>query len=334
MAGIRFFPPNPWTVSRNATACEANIKALQYNGKYAKHLVAIEIRRLAAESDYFDKDLKMMDQLVALLQGTLDATQKGEDRGQTTSKDVTQAARFYLDAVSSRNTVRIRCEKVKVQLSGLIGIPADNFIIKIDTNDFETTVPIHMEKIAARDRPDLASLRYKSISAFENYRAAKSENYPWIRHIQFSYAEATKKSLPVPENDLSEEWRIDLAVNIPLFSWQNHASDVRKKEYQQAMTAESNTAAKADVEFHNSVSMMQNAYERKNKFIKETESVIKETERILRDSDDSALLPIDKARIMQQLIETRRAKLLSERDYIMSIINLQEVIGPTQPLVK
>ncbi|MFC1497196.1 TolC family protein [Verrucomicrobiota bacterium] len=329
-ASARFFPPNPWVISQKASAADGEVNAVIEDSNNLEWMLSVRVMELAAEVDYLRKDLELISKLVKIFQTTLEATRKGTVHGQMTIQNIAPVSRLYLETIADRNKAARRYDEKNIQLSTLIGIPAKRFKINIDESNFKTDFPVsNPEIIFAKNvifkRSDLAARRWRVLSAEKAYKAQKAAAIPWLQHIQLSYANNQEEA--TGQTDDSEEWRIEAAFNIPLFSWWNNSSKLRFKEYQMAKTIEASAISQCYVQFRNALDMMQSTKEAKRKFMEETGPVIENMQKILLEAERADFLPSESARIREQLLKTQRAKLLTEFDYLMSVINFEKTIG-------
>jgi len=348
-AGLRFFPPNPWILPARLSEADASLRAAQADLAQAEWVMALDVRRLVAELLYFKKDLGVLDQLAAQSRQVLDIVRLRSEQGEATLADAMTASRRHLQSLSNRDRVRRRYAEQKRLLASLVDVAADSLELDpagavLIVSNVTAVTAADLDQTAMRHRADLAALYWRSAMAQSLYRQARAEGIPWFKMIQASYSgnretsSGTDTSIETagsrPSRTYSDdtrdgdEWQLDAAINVPLFSWMNHNDDVRRAEFEMARIREAQALKKLRRELRDALEALRDVQQQWTVYLKETDPLVREMQKTLDElKDDAQLTPDEAADIRIQILEAQRARLQATYEFTLAVINFEEVAG-------
>lgn len=331
-AAVRFFPPNPWILSKRAGAEDAYLMAADADIAHAEWVVAMQVMELFAEINYYEKDVSMTDSLVKLHADTLENMKMGSGQGASTLQDTMIESRRYLGAIADRESAIRQYRGARKLLSSMLDVPESQLCLMINENELMSQGPESYDRVTLEDlwmgRSDFKALRWKTRAADFLYKEARASKMPWMSFIQASYGMSSQNYDPNLSD--AEEWRVDAAVNIPLFSWFNGAAKVRMMESEQALTLEAQTIKQSYIGLQNALEDYKNAKIQWERYETETVPVVKRMEQLLEAVQDSAdFSAYERTRIREQLVETQRLKLKADFEMQQAIIRISSLLGPS-----
>lgn len=330
-AAVRFFPPNPWILSQRAAAEDAYLMAADADIAHAEWVVAMQVMELFAEINYYEKDVSMTDSLVKLHADTLENMKMGSGQGASTLQDTMIESRRYLGAIVDRESAIRQYRGARKLLSSMLDVPESQLCLMINENELMSQGPESYDRVTMEDlwmgRSDFKALRWKTKAADCLYKEARVSKIPWMSFIQASYGMSSQNYDPSLSD--TEEWRVDAAVNIPLFSWFNDAAKVRMMESEQALTLEAQTIKQSYISLQNALEDYKNAKTQWERYETETIPVVKRMEQLLEAVQDSAdFSAYERTRIREQLVETQRLKLKADFEMQQAVIKISSLLGP------
>ena len=335
-AGIRFFVPNPWILSRRAEAEHAYLEAANAQLRHAEWLVTVRLKELFAEINYYEKDVRLTDSLVKLHADTLEKMKMGSGEGVSTMQDTMIESRRYMAAIAGREKASRLYRTARKELSGMVEIPESQLCILIREDELLPDLPKRLDRMVVSDiwmsRPDFSALRWNTRAAHMLVKAADRTRIPWISFLQFSYGISSQDYDPTKDD--VDEWRIDAACSLPLFSWFNDAAKQRMQEYEQALVNETQYIRHSYIDLQNALEDYKNAKKQWERYETETVPVVKSMERLLETVEAGSDFSVyDKARIREQLIDTQRLKLQSDLEMHQAVIGISRLLGPAKTAV-
>ena len=342
---LRLFPPNPWALSARVSGATANYYADLAYLRHEEWLITIEICRLFAEIQYLENDVQLIDQLTGVYKDTQDILEESMRQGQSTLQDLMTASRRYLRALSERNNVIHLYEEAHRQLAELTAIPADQIKLVFDENMPKPIDSVLMdmnflENEAIQNRPDLTALFWRTEASKAKYKEACAERKPWLEFIQFSYATGSQSedtdefdiftgSTATTRDDVDDdEWRVDIAISVPIISWLNHSTTASLSEHELAKMEESALLKRIHRKISSALSTMKSIEESQKQYETESTPIIQQMQNVLTSLEDENVLSPDQiARIKEEILETQRLKLKAEYDHLSAFLTLEEALG-------
>lgn len=345
---VRFYPDNPFERHYRISAAAGNSRAATLDEQVAEWAVAAEVKRLFAQLDYGEKDLRILSELVDVHEKAAKATKELVRRGAATSQDQMTASRRYLSAVSEKNKVTQDCELARETLANYLGLSAGTVKVLVNETTFpkleaETLKVEELTSLALSRRADLAALSWRAAAAKSAYHETLSTRVPWLNDIRLQYAESTSTQDGAlganvlglnPADPLSQDeqdgtsWRVDATINIPLFSWGNHDSDVRLAEYHQARNLLQDKRDRISRDVKNTVEALRSSQKASIQYRAEIAPIVYDMQEVVENATESGGLPPSEiARIKQEILDTQRLRLQTEYQQRLAVIRLEEVIS-------
>lgn len=349
--GIRVFPPNPWERAAGVSAMTAEMRAAEADLAAARWSVAMAIHHQAAELNYLERDQALLLESVRLQGEMLQSVKSRAAQGQAIITDSMLASRRYLAAISERDQAARRLQEVRRTLAAAVNLPATALSVR----DIPMTAPpaTNMqaeiwEQKALENRLEIRALSWRAAAAKAAFRQARSACIPWFRNIDATYGWSKQDTtgntvgseLAVASGILrdvrtdiydagkDDEWRIDAAVTIPVFSWMNHADDQKWAEYKQAALKETEAIKQAAREVRDALAQWQTMQADWRRYVEELDPMVRQMEEAVEGiGGSSALTPEQVIDIKLQIVDARRSKLRTAYDFQVAALTLQAVLG-------
>ena len=349
--GLRFYPPNPFVNRRAVSAESANVLASIAELVHAQWELAIQVRTLFIQMHFLAQEQALTEELVSTYRQALNMTRQRLKRGESTVDEATRAQRRYLESLSDHDETRRAFGQARRELASLAAVDVEQLDIDVQPNDikridFTAMNTDQLINTAIHHRRDLAALYWRTREAEDRLSGQKATRLPWPDFIQgrYSHAEAdlTRRtsfngggpigSSRMNQNAEQDEWRIDIAFSIPVFSAFNHGEDVLEAELEQAKVLELKTGERIRREIRDAIDSLRDIERSRRLYDQETGPVIDDLERILAQVEAGLpMAPDDAARLREEMLETRRMKLESRLEYELAVIRLEQALGMPLP---
>ena len=349
---VRFFTTNPWQKAAFASGRAGEYALAKAEKLAAEWELSLDVQRLYGEIHHVREDLKLATRQKELRRSALEAARSRVGQGIGTVQDIMDASRRLLGIVSNSDRENRRLRNLLGQLSGLTRLslsPGDVDTAHVDIEPGSVpVVGVDLEALAEQavgERDDIAAMVWRSRVAAAAYRESRASRIPWFNHVQASFQSATEESESrsssyraaggavdydfTKDDGDAQEWRIDAAVSLPVFYWMNRDRHVRLAEREMAFQEE--VAARGRVRFaiEEALQTLRELEQGAKQYAGETETVIREMETVIKDDREGRgiLPPEDIARLEEEILDARRARLEARYDYNMAVISLQEALG-------
>lgn len=351
---LRLYPPNPWERAAAVSAARADFYAAQASLQYFRAQTAYEVRRAYAEFLFAREDVEILSRLLTVSESLVKKTNELLERGQATVIESMDASRRYLSALADKDERSRDMDDAKGLLASLTGLPTDLLDIRhenvtmgdIDPGQADIRI---LEDTAMRYRGDLVAAGWSVRSAEAAYDAAKAARIPWLSHIQAAYgssedvteswsteqeisSDGTASSTQVSEREeTGEEWRVDAAIRLPIFTWLGDTDNLRKAELQHAEMLELQGIMTMKKEIRSGLERLKRLEDQRARFNMAADPVTAEIWKVLDDNSSSNrnLPPADVARMKEQLIEISRTKLEAEFERTLTMLDIEAALGIT-----
>lgn len=352
--GMRFYPPNPWTLDRRISAATADVYAAVCDLLAARWELATEVRRLFVSIFYLEQDLSLLEQLVTIQRDIATATRQLSMQGEATVDDVMTVSRRYLGSLSQRDAALRSYQQTRRELASLVGIPSERIEISpAPTINFAPEVvdridPGKLVQEALIHRHDIAKLFWRTTAAKESYEEARRETLPWFTYIEgsvgvvdstrdrvgtsteirYATGERSIQNSHTIDDGQTHEWRVDAGISLPVFRWFNNAANVRREEYRGALDRERKIKERVQREIRNALSTIREISASRVRFDEQTLPIINEMQSTLVALRGSlAGGPADIARVEEQIVDLKRLKLQADLEYEEAVIRLEKNLG-------
>jgi outer membrane protein TolC len=337
--GIRFFPPNPWTRDARVSAEEAGSNAARMDVRAAEWDVAMEVSRLFADIRFLSQDEGLLDQLVSVCDDTITLFQERAQARQVSRLDVLQVSQRRLQALAARDRVRRSLRESRRLLAMRVNLPLDQIVLA----DPKTPQPFSDPAILTNARvavtglavrADLLALRWRCLAAQARVDEARAERIPWFSFIEASYAngeqdqQAREGASVSSEKSDRVEWRVDVGITIPLFSWSNHTPDLRRAESRQAAITLGEAIRNAGREVQDGLDAADSLRERQAEYAAQSEPVLRDLEATLRTlAEETGLPPEQILAAREQLLSLQRFQREQDYEFQKGVVALEDVLG-------
>lgn len=232
--GVRFYVPNPFINHYLAAKGDASVRACEAKAETEAYAIYTEVKMLCAEYLKASREARLYAkrvEVVARMKKTVEAEREN------------RVAKSPLDAISVETQYRLGMMRLadlersasglKRTIARLAGVPAEGFEISdscASLPDPSLLDADELAEIAFARRPDLAGAIAERDAAEAGVGAAKAAYIPWFRFVEGSYRRgvdrdgydefATDGNMTYSRGrNKSEDWSVELAINIPIFTW-------------------------------------------------------------------------------------------------------------------
>jgi outer membrane protein TolC len=332
--------------SRRITAADAAWRAKVSDLQSAEQKIELSVKRQFVELAYFEKDLELLEKQREICKDVLDNVNDKMKHGQATVKDLASASRRYLSIMSDLVSRERKYRDTRRELAQFVDIPLSVIDINNMTNNLSVPEPIMMDdddvqEIALERRPDLIALAWQVAAAESSLKEESARKIPWFQFFQVSYGAGNNtarnesfiinndgtRDYGTRDDGSSTEWRIDTAINIPIFAWVNNTCDLRKKEYERVKVIRDRSICDAKDNIADAISVLRENEENYNKIADCVKTIDKSMSDLLPASDNNAvMLSLDMANVRNHILDAARLELSARFDYINAVIDLNECI--------
>jgi outer membrane protein TolC len=347
-AAISFYPQNPFERSHRISAAGAENKAAIADVQKTEWEVSTDVRRLFAQLDCLQKEVVVLEQLVAVQEDLLKVTRSLVSQGQLTAQDMIKISQNYLAAQSDLNKTSRQRDQTRASLADYLNLPASEVNIVVDEKTFpnpdvDSMNAEELVRKALLNRSDLVELHWKTRAAFEAWRQAEAEKVPWVSKIEGVYSiftsvktiDAGSGFAPNPglvagvDDTQEHEWEVDFDITIPFFSWtMNHKPDLMVAKYRKAKSEELHETQRACLDVRSALDMMRSIRKSRLQYKADTASILFDMQKTLDNAESIVGLTPDQVSVIKlEMLDAERLKLESEGQFRLAFIRLEEVLG-------
>ncbi len=324
---LRFYIPNPWERKARIEAARANIGLTTSLADALEHQIALDVREAYAELKAADAELSSSEQLVSIWQTMVDEQEAAE--GVVQLEDIIRAEDDLLQAQIEGDKLRFEFDRAAAELANLVGLN-DPGRISLDSSLAPRSLdPAGLDvgflhEVAETYRGELLALRHAAtISKFElkEYNAKK---IPWVAFIEGFYGVEYSGSDRVADN-----YGVQLAISLPLFSWFKNQED---EVYKETIRSLNSQAAILRHRIHNQVDSALKAFRTASGNVQTAESNYRKREQgvtaLLQQSEEAGLRGQDAAtRAKRSLARVQRTRRSSYAHYNEALLALERALG-------
>lgn len=339
-AGLRLEPPQPWSRAARISAGIANSNAARLDMQAVRWQVAMEVARTVTDIRYFNDDADLLEKLVAVHDDTLKLYREKEKERYASLPDILLASQQRLKALAERDRVSRKLSESWRRLREIAHLPSGQITISPPraVPSGETLTALTLEQLKRKiveNRADLAALLWRELAAKSVYDEARASRILWPGFVQLSYSlgdqsqnSGNVESFSSNTGTGDPEWRVDVGVSLPLFSWANHAVPLRFAEYRQAEAVYAEAVKSANLALQSAWDAMRSLQKSQASFATEAEPVVTDTKALLESvGKESGLSPEQAARIREQYLILQRLELEREYEFQMGVIAVEETVG-------
>jgi outer membrane protein TolC len=338
-AAIRFFPPHPWIRGACVSAEAAGLHAARMDVRAAEWAVAMEVARLFEDVRYLSRDAALLDQLVAVCDDTRKLFDERAQARQVSNLEVLQVAQRRLQAVAARDRVRRNLRESRLLLALRVNLPIEQLALAEPKTPrlFSDPAVLAHARLAVTSgvvRADLEALRWRERAAQARIDAARAERIPWFSYIQAGYAsgdqhrQSREGAGVARERSDSDEWRVDVGITIPLFSWDNQTPELRRAECRQAATLFDEAVRNAGRAVQDCLETATSLQDRLADYAGQSEPVVRELEATLRSlGGETGLPPEQIIAAREQLLNLQRFQWEQDYELQKGGVALEEALG-------
>ena len=341
--GLRFYPRNPlvtyWMKQEGHTAARAAEELV----REAQWRIASEVRRLFVYVQFLEQDYALLERHQATCRDLVAQARTRHALGEMVGQEVYRLLRRCVETDGDASRLRQELNQSRRMLAARVDVPpADLDLVSTDPD-----LAAHLtgrdddELLAAalRNRPDLAVLVYTTDAARHALGAARSQRVPWIEHIQGAYGESDADELSTSRDLLGdgsdtrsnidgEEWRVDAAITLPLFSWASRRPRQAKALLEAALQYEANLRGAIETEVRTSVEDARFLEAEAAARMEEGEAMLREARELAGILEQGvAGMPDELLQLQEDILRIERVHLRHRYDTQAARIRLMEVLG-------
>jgi outer membrane protein TolC len=253
---IRFYPPNPFTITARGAVNRANYAAVVCDLYSLEWQVRCRVRWLLARLQFLEQDIAHQTEVVALRKRVADATEALAQQGQMIALDAVAASQQYLKAVAERDQALAERATLRRELERLVGgaveVPAR--YTEAPTNvTAEAFSQADWRRLVVERRRDIGAAYWRAQLAEAALWEARMSRVPWFTQVEGSMSRSRRRDRLEPAWELQRgtaeldplysisldeteesEWRVEAMVTIPFFSLGPGATRVQAAQRQRA----------------------------------------------------------------------------------------------------
>lgn len=347
--GLRLFPPNPWLMRAEGAAARATLAAAMADLQAAEWRTECAIGRAVSEITGLREELEIARQLEAL---QADAAKAVEELLRHQQADVLDELEVRQRGIRANEDVTRSEQAIAVALDQLVLLCG----VTPDTDDLRGTAlqpHISEEEMQAlgRDvlesRQDIMASYWRLQAALSALRGGKARRIPWFAHVQGSYAKGVAKEpldasvgfetistggtepvLAATDENESEEWGIETAIEIPVFTFHAGATRVERAEVDRRGRALKETIRRAGLEWEAAKRRWNAACEltaRQQAVAREHRRKAELLARPIAEAHDMG--PEAQWKLREMELQARHAAARAGREQVLAFWRLREVSG-------
>ncbi len=236
---LRFYVPHPWLVRAGAQERAARTDAASANHQTAEATTVAEVYLLYREFQCLEKEIFLADRLAEIKKELFVLAEQQVAAAMKTSGKALLSRWELREAERKVRTLRRERDGLKNRLASRTGLDPNAIqlpALELPEN-FLTPDSGAILRAATGQRPDLRRLQAELKEADAHVKLARAESVPWLNHVQTGYS------------GRSDEWDVQVAVNIPIFSLRSSKKRVAiaERALRQTILSVSEQAAAAQV---------------------------------------------------------------------------------------
>ena len=208
-SALRFYLPHPWRLKADGMERASKTAASTAELQMGRVQVAVEMFQLYRGFQCLEKEYAFATRLIDVKQQRSELAREQVAASVKTSTDALLLRWELRDAQREARTLQREMDLIKGRLAGWIGQSLDELLLDpLPEEEFSVSAGRNPAVETALElRPDLHLLYAQLELAESQVRQVEAERIPWFNHVQAGYS------------DSSEEWQVQAAVSLPIFSF-------------------------------------------------------------------------------------------------------------------
>lgn len=351
---LRFFPRNPWQA--RAALSEARSEAYAAEARLRQCMVdtALETCRLYETVRYLAEDLLYVEETVRIRDDMAAQTDDLLRAGHLTLTESLRSKQLRLGALSDAARLRRDLAEARQALARWLGVRMEAVneaeawtpeLPEMATGDGESP---GLAQLALSNRADVAALGWDARACESAYREARGACWPWFSFVQAGYAwdeQSAAGQSVASETDLvdavqrrrvqfetqesdEEEWRIDLGVTIPVFSWMGQEANRLRAEHEKAQALEARAILDLPHQVSGQLARVRLLADQKRRYVEAAAPLADELSRLAAATAGTAeMTPDERGRILEELVRSRRLSAETAHALNMAVFDLHAAFG-------
>lgn len=346
--GLRLFPPNPWLLRAQGAGARARFAAATADLRAAEWRLECAIGRLLSEIRTLRRELRIACQQAEVRREYTAAVIARLQHNQGSALDQLDARQRHLRATED---VAVIEELLREKLQAVFDLSGASLEGEAAEIEGEPEVPLTalagLEFRWMESRQEVVAAYWRHQGAMATLREAKARRIPWLSHVQGSYGRGTtgeeKDAIAAlsgapsgltPDSQIAvddsedEEWSIEAAVEIPVFSFYGGATRMERTEVARCAQVLRATLRRAGAEFGNARFLWLNARERTKECQAGLADVENQAEHLGRQMEEAGLLgPEEQLAVTEMKLQAQRAALQARRSESLAFWRFREACG-------
>ena len=349
---VRFFPPNPWRMSAQASGARANYAAALADLYSAEWFIRSDLKRLLAQIRFLKEDLALVEQLAETCRVSASMAVTLLDRQEMPVVDAMAASQRYIQTLNDRDKMERDLALAKSQLLALSGQTVGDVDVMegdaVRTNITASALSSEaLRDRALQNRRDIAAAYWRSQVATALLNEAKASRVPWFTRLEGSYGQTKTTanqdaawemgggtaeldpfySISIDDEETSE-WRVEAIMSIPLFSAGPGATRVQRAEYKRSVAVLGEATRLAMAQVDDALNTLSETETRTARLSAEIIPRMDEARTLLNELQQRPdVVPATLEKIKEVSIETERMLLKSRHDRLLALIQLEQALG-------
>ena len=220
---LRFYIPNPFVNKQEIRAGTSAWRESKAEADEIKYQIALTVYELFHEIISVEKNIEILNSRELLLSEWTEHLKARQSARLATQADLMSLELQKIRLKSSVNHAYFENMAARRSLQMLVQIKDDDLRLDIKPIDWETVLASLSDEEKLIEDAFSRSWELSAASAsYEKARAmlavARARQIPWFAHVQAGY---DLRSTIVLNSVPSNEWTVQLMINLPVFSWMN-----------------------------------------------------------------------------------------------------------------
>ena len=219
---LRFYIPNPFVNRHEIRAGVSAWREIKAGADELKYKVALTVYELVQEILSSEKTIEILNSREQVLSEWAEHLNARQIARLATQADLMSLELQKIRLKSSINQAQFACQSAIRSLQILVQIDEDDLKLNISPVDWQAVLELLSDEEKLIEDAFSRSWELAAANAsYEKARAmlsiARARQIPWIEHIQAGYDQ--RSSLLLTNMQPSNEFTVQLMVNLPLFAW-------------------------------------------------------------------------------------------------------------------
>lgn len=326
-ARIRLFPPNPWEM-------KTELRKIAQEESFADHFltllarqVAMEVRELYVHAQFMDEQVRIIDGAVQLDTRELDRLSKLLADGSIRRDAVDQQRIKATNKRGNGLVIASKINQAKAKLAAYVGLEDPRRIAVQGVPiapllDFHTDSAEVLASMAFLNNLEIAKISYGEALAQGKLQTLKAKKIPWFSFVEVGQSSDYRKSDKGGTSRVNDNYGINLAIEVPIFTWLGKESRIYEEEIRGARAQVALYRERLLRQVRSAIANVRAASSSLADYDRDTVQITKELEEATASGLAERVFEKDEA-----LLNRRKERVEVEEGYYLAVLELEKIIG-------